>query len=63
MDDNFGEWVQSMGVASGRGYQEVDVASGSKVDTSIFENRRWKHRTDVKNTLFGVLILKERKNI
>ena len=26
MDDNFGEWVESMGVASGRGYQEVGVA-------------------------------------
>ena len=26
MDDNLGEWVESMGVASGRGYQEV--ASG-----------------------------------
>ena len=23
MDDNCGEWVKSMGVASGRGYQEV----------------------------------------
>ena len=28
MDDNCGEWVKSMGVASGRGYQEVGVASG-----------------------------------
>ena len=28
MDDNFGEWVESMGVAIGRGYQEVGVASG-----------------------------------
>ena len=28
MDDNFGEWVESMGVANGRGYQEVGVASG-----------------------------------
>ena len=28
MDDNFGEWVESMGVASGRGWQEVGVASG-----------------------------------
>ena len=28
MDDNFGECVESMGVASGRGYQEVGVASG-----------------------------------
>ena len=28
MDDNFGEWVESMGVASGRGKQEVGVASG-----------------------------------
>ena len=28
MDDNFGEWVESMGVASGRGYQEVGVACG-----------------------------------
>ena len=23
MDDNFGEWVESMGVGSGRDYQEV----------------------------------------
>ena len=28
MDDNYGDWVESMGVASGRGYQEVGVASG-----------------------------------
>ena len=28
MDDNFGEWVESMGVASGRGYQAVGVVSG-----------------------------------
>ena len=28
MDDNFGELVEYMGVASGRGYQEVCVASG-----------------------------------
>ena len=28
MDDNFGEWVESMGVASGRSKQEVGVASG-----------------------------------
>ena len=28
MVDNFGEWVESMGVASGSGYQEVGVASG-----------------------------------
>ena len=28
MDDNCGEWVESMSVASGRGYQEVGVASG-----------------------------------
>ena len=27
MDDNLGEWVESMGVASGRGEQEVGVAS------------------------------------
>ena len=29
MDDNCGEWVQCMGVASGCGEQEVGVASGS----------------------------------
>ena len=29
MDDNCGEWVECMGVASGCGYQEVGVASGS----------------------------------
>ena len=28
MDDNFGEWVESMGVASGRGQQEVGVSMG-----------------------------------
>ena len=28
MDDNCGEWVESMGVANVRGYQEVGVASG-----------------------------------
>ena len=27
MDDNCGEWVEYMGVASGCGYQEVGVAS------------------------------------
>ena len=27
MDDNLGEWVESMGMTSGRGYQEVGVAS------------------------------------
>ena len=29
MDDNCGEWVEGMGVASGCGEQEVGVASGS----------------------------------
>ena len=29
MDDNSGEWVECMGVASGCGEQEVGVASGS----------------------------------
>ena len=28
MDDNCGEWVESMGVANGHSYQEVGVASG-----------------------------------
>ena len=28
MDDNCGEWVESMGVAGGCGKQEVGVASG-----------------------------------
>ena len=28
MDDNCGEWVESMGVANGRGYQKVGVVSG-----------------------------------
>ena len=28
MDDNFGEWVEFMGVAGGHGYQEVGVANG-----------------------------------
>ena len=29
MDDNCGEWLESMGVASGCGEQEAGVASGS----------------------------------
>ena len=29
MDDNCGEWLECMGVASGCGEQEVSVASGS----------------------------------
>ena len=29
MDDNYGEWMECMGVASGCGEQEVGVASGS----------------------------------
>ena len=29
MDDNCGEWVECMGVASGCGEKEVDVTSGS----------------------------------
>ena len=29
MDDNCGEWVECIGVASGCGEQEVGVASGS----------------------------------
>ena len=29
MDDNCGEWVKCMGVASGCGEQEVGMASGS----------------------------------
>ena len=29
MDDNYGEWVECMGVASGCGEQEAGVASGS----------------------------------
>ena len=28
MDDNCGEWVEYMGVAGGRGLQEVGLASG-----------------------------------
>ena len=28
MDDNCGEWAESMGAANGRGYQEVCAASG-----------------------------------
>ena len=31
MDDNFGGWVESMGVASGHGLQGVGVASGWKL--------------------------------
>ena len=29
MDDNCGEWVECMGLASGCGYHEAGVASGS----------------------------------
>ena len=31
MDDNFGEWAEYMGLASGRGYHEAGVASGWNV--------------------------------
>ena len=31
MDDNCGEWVECMGVASGCGEQEAGVASGSEI--------------------------------
>ena len=30
MDDNYGEWVECMGGASGYGEQEVGVTSGSE---------------------------------
>ena len=33
MDDNCGEWVECMGVASGCGEQEVGVASGEWVES------------------------------
>ena len=33
MDDNCGEWVEGMGVASGCGEQEVGVASGSGMES------------------------------
>ena len=29
MDENYGEWVECMGVANGCGYHEAGVASGS----------------------------------
>ena len=31
MDDNFGEWVETVGVAGGHGYQEAGVTSGSNL--------------------------------
>ena len=31
MDDNCGEWVEYIGLANGRGYQELGVASGSNL--------------------------------
>ena len=31
MDDNCGEWVESMGVASGGGKKEASVTSGWKL--------------------------------
>ena len=36
MDDNCGEWVECMGVASGCGEQEVGVASGSGWDLWVW---------------------------
>ena len=36
MDDNCGEWVESMGVASGCGEQEVGMASGSGWDLWVW---------------------------
>ena len=45
MDDNCGEWVESMGVASGCGEQEVGVASGSGWNIWVWlvgvVSRRW----------------------
>ena len=36
MDDNYGEWVECMGVASGCGEQEVGVASGSGLNLWVW---------------------------
>ena len=45
MDDNCGEWVECMGVASGCGEQEVGVASGSGWNVWVWlvgvVSRRW----------------------
>ena len=40
MDDNCGEWVECMGVASGCGHQEAGVASGSGCESmGVFVRR------------------------
>ena len=36
MDDNCGEWVECMGVASGCGEQEPGVASGSRWNLRVW---------------------------
>ena len=36
MDDNCGEWVECMGVASGCGEQEAGVASGSGLNIWVW---------------------------
>ena len=42
MDDNCGEWVESMGVASGCGEQEVGVASGcGEQEAGVASDRGW----------------------
>ena len=50
MDDNCGEWVESMGVASGRGYQEVGVASGWNL-------RVWLVSVVVRTYIINILII------
>ena len=42
MDDNCGEWVESMNVASGCGEQEVGVASGcGEQEVGVASGRGW----------------------
>ena len=45
MDDNCGEWVECMGVASGCGEQEVGVASGVATGCGCKEVYRFPHTT------------------
>ena len=60
MDDNCGEWVESMGVASGRGYQEVGVAGGWNLWVwlvSVVVSRNYYYRYPHNNYYFPQLHL------
>ena len=52
MDVNCGEWVESMGVANGHGYQQVCVASGSGWNLWV-----WLVSVGVRRYIIDILII------